>query len=62
MKITRFQTIRDYRIFRNFLWPATGLPDFARFNLIYGWNGAGKTTLSTSSCTCSNGSASSVIL
>lgn len=35
----------NYRIFRKFTWPA-GLPDFARYNLIYGWNGCGKTTLS----------------
>jgi len=45
MKITRIQRIRGYRIFRNFTWPS-GLPDFGRFNLIYGWNGSGKTTLS----------------
>lgn len=46
MKITRFQKIKQHRIFRDFSWPGTSLPDFARFNLIYGWNGAGKTTLS----------------
>lgn len=46
MKITRFQKIKQHRIFRDFAWPGAGLPDFARFNLIYGWNGAGKTTLS----------------
>lgn len=45
MKITRVQRIRNYRVFRDFSWPA-GLPDFGRFNLIYGWNGSGKTTLS----------------
>lgn len=33
-------------MFRNFTWQAD-LPDFGRFNLIYGWNGSGKTTLST---------------
>ena len=44
MKITRITKIK-HRIFRDFTWPA-GLPDFARFNLIYGWNGSGKTTLS----------------
>ncbi|MFA7269895.1 MAG: AAA family ATPase [Sterolibacterium sp.] len=46
MQITRFQRIRNHRIFRDFSWPATGLPDFGKFNLIYGWNGSGKTTLS----------------
>jgi len=46
MKITRIQRIRNYRIFRDFIWPRSGLPDFGRFNLIYGWNRSGKTTLS----------------
>lgn len=45
MKITRINRIRNHRVFRDFSWPAE-LPDFARFNVIYGWNGAGKTTLS----------------
>jgi wobble nucleotide-excising tRNase len=45
MKITRFDKITKHRIFDNFSWP-NDLPDFARFNLIYGWNGSGKTTLS----------------
>lgn len=45
MKVTRIQRIRNHRIFRDFAWPNT-LPDFATFNLIYGWNGTGKTTLS----------------
>lgn len=46
MKITRIQRIRGHRVFRDFVWPSNGLPDFGRFNLIYGWNGAGKTTIS----------------
>lgn len=46
MRVTRLSKIKDYRIFRDFSWPATGLPDFARFNVIYGWNGVGKTSLS----------------
>lgn len=45
MKITRLSRMRGYRIYRDFTWP-NNLPDFSRFNLIYGWNGAGKTTLS----------------
>jgi wobble nucleotide-excising tRNase len=45
VKITRIPRIRNHRIYREFSWP-TDLPDFARFNVIYGWNGAGKTTLS----------------
>src|SRR5690349_14863503 len=45
MKITRITSIREHRIFRNFQWTET-LPDFGRYNVIFGWNGAGKTTLS----------------
>ncbi|MFD2270837.1 AAA family ATPase [Undibacterium arcticum] len=45
MLVTRLSKIKGHRIFREFAWQAA-LPDFARFNLIYGWNGAGKTTLS----------------
>lgn len=43
--LTRIHRLRNYRIFRDFSWP-TGLHDFGRYNLIYGWNGSGKTTLS----------------
>jgi len=43
--IKQITKIQGYRIFRNFKWD--GLPDFGRYNLIYGWNGAGKTSLST---------------
>jgi len=45
MGISRLNRIKKHRIFRDFSWPGT-LPEFARFNLIYGWNGSGKTTLS----------------
>jgi wobble nucleotide-excising tRNase len=43
--ITRVNKIDGHRVFNSFSWPAE-LPDFGRFNLIYGWNGSGKTTLS----------------
>lgn len=46
MTITRLQSVKDFRLFRNFAWPDSGLPEFDRYNLIYGWNGTGKTTLS----------------
>jgi wobble nucleotide-excising tRNase len=46
MKITRLQKATGYRIFRDFTWLASDLPDFARFNVIYGWNGSGKSSLS----------------
>lgn len=45
MKITRLHKVNNYRIFRDFSWPAS-LSDFSRFNVIYGWNGSGKTSLS----------------
>lgn len=47
MRIARIAKAHGYRIFRDFIWPATGLNDFSRYNVIYGWNGAGKTSLST---------------
>ena len=42
--IERISRLRSFRIFRDFRWPSD-LPDFGRYNLIYGWNGSGKTTL-----------------
>jgi len=45
MKIKKIRKVKDYRIFRDFSWPAS-LPEFKDFNLIYGWNGTGKTILS----------------
>lgn len=46
MRISRLSKIKNYRVFRNFVWP-NELPAFAQFNVIYGWNGTGKTTLSS---------------
>jgi len=43
--VERISQLRDHGVFRDFAWP-TGLPDFGRYNLLYGWNGSGKTTLS----------------
>ncbi|HUU90038.1 MAG TPA: AAA family ATPase [Phycisphaerae bacterium] len=45
MSITRIARLRDYGVFRNFTWPSD-LPEFGRYNLVYGWNGTGKTMLS----------------
>lgn len=45
MTINRISRLRDCGVFRDFTWPQH-LPDFARYNLVYGWNGSGKTTLS----------------
>jgi wobble nucleotide-excising tRNase len=44
MKVTKFNRIKA-RTYRDFSWPSD-LPEFADYNLIYGWNGTGKTTLS----------------
>ncbi len=44
MSIQKFNRING-RTYKNWGWPS-GLPDFSRYNLIYGWNGSGKTTLS----------------
>ncbi|MDD5427553.1 MAG: AAA family ATPase, partial [candidate division Zixibacteria bacterium] len=43
--IIRIARLHHPGTLRNFTWP-TDLPDFGRFNLIYGWNGTGKTTIS----------------
>lgn len=43
--------LKKFGIFRDFLW-SSNTPDFARFNLIYGWNKSGKTTFSRIFSTC----------
>ena len=43
--ITRIKKIKNLGIFKDFT-SSNSLPDFKKFNLIYGWNGSGKTTLS----------------
>ncbi|MCK5632253.1 AAA family ATPase, partial [bacterium] len=43
--ITRIEKIKNLGIFTDYKWDSS-LPEFKRFNLIYGWNGSGKTTLS----------------
>jgi wobble nucleotide-excising tRNase len=45
MAITKITRMRDYIVFKDFSWPHD-LPEFGRYNLIYGWNGTGKTALS----------------
>ncbi len=46
MKLVRIDKIKNFRVFRDFIWPSD-LNDFENYNLIYGWNWSGKTTLST---------------
>ncbi len=43
--ITKIKKIKNLGIFTDYKWDSN-LPEFKRFNLIYGWNGSGKTTLS----------------
>ena len=45
MGIEKILRTREMGVFSNFRWPSD-LPNFARYNLIYGWNGSGKTTIS----------------
>jgi len=43
--IKKFLEITNLGIFKDCSWGKT-IPEFERFNIIYGWNGSGKTTLS----------------
>jgi len=43
--IKKIKKIKNLGIFSNYQWD-NSLPDFERYNLVYGWNRAGKTTLS----------------
>lgn len=45
MKIEQISRLVNCGVFHDLSWP-TELPNFSKFNLIYGWNGSGKTTLS----------------
>jgi len=59
VKILKITKAANYRIFRDFDWPDT-LPEFARFNVIYGWNGSGKTSLSRVNASSTFGAIGSV--
>jgi wobble nucleotide-excising tRNase len=48
--IKNIKSLSDFGIFQNSEW--NDLPDFKRFNLIYGWNRCGKTTLSRVFSSC----------
>lgn len=43
--IKKISKIKNLGIFSEYICPSC-LPEFKRFNLVYGWNGSGKTTLS----------------
>ncbi|WKZ26080.1 MAG: AAA family ATPase [bacterium] len=44
--IKKIKKIKNLGIFSDYVWDSS-LPDFKRYNIIYGWNGCGKTTLSS---------------
>ena len=43
--VDRITKLKHPGTLHNFTWPEN-LPNFGRYNLIYGWNGSGKTTIS----------------
>jgi len=49
--INKISKLKNFGIFHNFSWRAE-LPEFKRFNLIYGWNRSGKTTISRVFASC----------
>lgn len=44
-RVTKLAKLRKLGVFRDYTWPAE-LPEFGRYNVVYGWNGTGKTTIS----------------
>ncbi len=44
--IKKIKKIKNLGIFSDYAWDSS-LPDFKRYNIVYGWNGCGKTTLSS---------------
>ena len=44
-KIQKITRMKHPGVLRDFTWRAD-LPEFGRYNIVYGWNGSGKTTLS----------------
>ncbi|HAJ33339.1 MAG TPA: hypothetical protein DCK79_08180 [Candidatus Atribacteria bacterium] len=49
--ITKITKLKNFGIFHDFSWNKD-IPEFKRFNLIYGWNRSGKTLLSRIFTTC----------
>lgn len=49
--ITKAPKLRNFGIFQDFIWK-DDIPEFKRFNLIYGWNRSGKTTMSRCFSAC----------
>jgi wobble nucleotide-excising tRNase len=49
--ISKISKLKNFGIFHDFSW-STELPEFKKFNLIYGWNRSGKTTVSRVFVSC----------
>jgi len=49
--ITKISKLKNFSIFHDFTWKKE-LPEFKKFNLIYGWNRSGKTTISRVFASC----------
>lgn len=49
--ISKISKLKNFGIFHDFSWKAE-LPEFKKFNLIYGWNRSGKTTISRVLASC----------
>lgn len=49
--INKITKLKNFAIFKDFIWKSD-LPEFKKFNLIYGWNRSGKTTISRIFASC----------
>jgi len=49
--ITKITKLKNFGVFHDFSWK-TEIPEFKKFNLIYGWNRSGKTTISRVFASC----------
>ena len=49
--ISKISKLKNFGIFHDFSWKAE-LPEFKKYNLIYGWNRSGKTTVSRVFVSC----------
>ena len=49
--ITKITKLKNFGVFYDFFWK-TEIPEFKKFNLIYGWNRSGKTTISRVFASC----------
>lgn len=52
--ITKISKINNFGIFHDFIW-GKNVPEFQRFNLIFGWNRSGKTSVSRIFASCEKG-------